>query len=85
MLVNSSMWAIFRPRRFLPGNKHICLDHDGVTETEGEGWKDDRNVLLTFLDPFDTPKMMRGVRDGIRHKRGKNIAAGISTTAASSV
>lgn len=59
MFVNSSMWAVFHPRRYLPLNKCIYLERDGVTETEGPGWKDDRLYWMTFLDPFGCLDMHR--------------------------
>lgn len=52
MLLNSFMWSVFHPRRYLPGNNHKFLERDGITETEGHGWKDERPLWVTFLDPF---------------------------------
>lgn len=52
MLVNSAMWSVFHPRRFLPRNNRVFLERDGVTETEGPGWEDPRAKWVTFLDPF---------------------------------
>lgn len=52
MLLNSTLWSVFHPRRFLPGNNRVYLERDGVTETEGHGWQDDRPKWETFLDPF---------------------------------
>lgn len=52
MLINSIIWTIFHPRRFLPVNNRIYLEQDGITETEGTEWKDERPQWITFLDPF---------------------------------
>ncbi|KAJ4417347.1 hypothetical protein N0V82_006211 [Gnomoniopsis sp. IMI 355080] len=52
MLLNSFMWSVFHPRRYLPGNNREFLERDGITETEGHGWKDERSMWVTFLDPF---------------------------------
>lgn len=52
MLLNSFMWSLFHPRRYLPGNNRVSLERDGVTETEGAGWEDGRPMWVTFLDPF---------------------------------
>lgn len=52
MFTNSSMWAVFHPRRYLPVNKRIYLERDGVTEVEGPGWKDERPNWMSFVDPF---------------------------------
>lgn len=59
MLINSSMWTIFHPRRFLPVNKRIYLEKDGVTETEGAEWKDKRPQWVTFLDPVGCLQLHR--------------------------
>lgn len=59
MFTNSSMWAAFHPRRYLPLNKRIYLERDGVTETEGPGWNDERSYWMTFLDPFGCMHMHR--------------------------
>ncbi|KAJ4396162.1 hypothetical protein N0V93_000381 [Gnomoniopsis smithogilvyi] len=52
MLLNSFMWSLFHPRRYLPGNNRVFLKKDGVTESEGSGWKDGRLLWVTFLDPL---------------------------------
>lgn len=52
MLINSCMWTVFHPLRYLPANNRTYLERDGVTEIEGSGLKDDRLLWVTFLDPF---------------------------------
>ncbi|KAK9425682.1 hypothetical protein SUNI508_03043 [Seiridium unicorne] len=52
MLVNSVVWNVWHPGRYLPADKNIYLTQDGVTETEGVEFKDERSFLVTLLDPF---------------------------------
>lgn len=52
MLVNSCLWTVFHPRKYLPANNRIYLEHDGVTETEGPEPKVERSSWMMFLDPF---------------------------------
>lgn len=52
MLVNSIMWNVFHPRRFLPENDTVYLAQDGMTRIKGPGWKDTRSFAETFFDPF---------------------------------
>lgn len=52
MLLNSIMWNIWHPGRYLPQNKLIHLAEDGVTEIQGTKSRDERNYLITVLDPF---------------------------------
>lgn len=52
MLVNSCLWTVYHPRRYLPVNNRIHLEQDGVTETEGPGWKAERSPWMTSVDPF---------------------------------
>lgn len=52
MLVNSTLWSVFHPRRYLPRTNRVFLERDGVTETEGPGWEDERPKWVTFLNPF---------------------------------
>lgn len=52
MLLNSVLWAVFHPRRYLPGSGRVYLERDGVTETEGAGWEDGRARWVTVVDPF---------------------------------
>ncbi|EJT98850.1 hypothetical protein DACRYDRAFT_70407 [Dacryopinax primogenitus] len=53
MVINSWMLNILHPSRFLPSNLKIYLAQDGVTEIEGRGFEDKRNILVTIFDPFD--------------------------------
>jgi hypothetical protein len=52
MLVNSVLWNVRHPRRYLPENYQVYLAQDGVTELEGPGWKDKRPFMVTMIDPF---------------------------------
>ncbi|KAA8641287.1 RTA1 domain-containing protein [Aspergillus tanneri] len=52
MLVNTLMWNLWHPRRYLPQHKSTYLAQDGITELEGPGWKDNRPWLVTLIDPF---------------------------------
>lgn len=63
MLANTAMWVVFHPRRYLPGNNRVFLERDGVTETEGPRWKDERPMWVTFVDPFGW-FMGKGMKSG---------------------
>jgi hypothetical protein len=52
MLLNSVLWNIWHPRRYLPENPARYLAQDGKTEVKGPGWKDTRSLTETFMDPF---------------------------------
>ncbi|KIX09108.1 uncharacterized protein Z518_00186 [Rhinocladiella mackenziei CBS 650.93] len=45
MLINSVLWNVWNPGRFLPRNYHVHLARDGRTEIEGENKSDDRPLL----------------------------------------
>lgn len=45
MLVNSLLWNVWSPGRYLPKDYHIYLARDGRTEIEGEEQSDDRPLL----------------------------------------
>ncbi|OTA65917.1 hypothetical protein K449DRAFT_297963, partial [Hypoxylon sp. EC38] len=60
MLCNSVLLNIRHPRRWLPGSNKVYLAKDGVTEIAGPGYKQERNILATLLDPFDLVGMIRG-------------------------
>lgn len=49
MLVNSALWNIWNPGRFLPGNHRIHLTREGV-EVEGPRDPDTRSVLIKTLN-----------------------------------
>lgn len=53
MLANSVLWNARHPGRYLPTNKNIYLDKDGITEVEGENCEDQRPFLVTLIDPFE--------------------------------
>ncbi|KAG7434110.1 Lipid-translocating exporter-like protein RTA1 [Fusarium oxysporum f. sp. raphani] len=60
MLCNLVMFNIRHPRRYLPKNNKIYLSTDGVTEIEGPGYKDPRNLWQTLIDPFDIQGLVTG-------------------------
>ncbi|KAI0382611.1 RTA1 like protein-domain-containing protein [Hypomontagnella monticulosa] len=63
MLLNSVLLNVRHPRRWLPETTKVYLAKDGVTEIMGPGYKEDRNIVATLLDPFDLYGMIKG-RDG---------------------
>jgi hypothetical protein len=52
MLVNSVLWNVRHPRRYLPQHSTTYLAQDCSTDLEGPGWKDTRPFVMTLLDPF---------------------------------
>ncbi|PLB53540.1 hypothetical protein P170DRAFT_508135 [Aspergillus steynii IBT 23096] len=52
MLVNTLLWNVSHPRRYIPQHCNVYLAQDGVTELEGPGWKDNRPFVVTLMDPF---------------------------------
>ena len=53
MFFNTAMLNVFHPGRYLPRSNKVFLAQDGVTELQGPGWEDNRNFLVTIIDPFD--------------------------------
>lgn len=51
MLINTVVWNISHPRRYLPEDQHIYLAQDGKTELLGPGWMDDQSWIMTWIDP----------------------------------
>jgi hypothetical protein len=45
MLINSVLWNVWNPSRYLSRNYHVYLAQDGRTEVEGEDKPDDRPFL----------------------------------------
>ncbi|KAH8195300.1 hypothetical protein TruAng_010523 [Truncatella angustata] len=65
MLINSVMWNVWHPGRYLPQNKRLHLMKDGVTEIEGIEDKDERSFLVTLIDPFGLcTAQRRKIEDG---------------------
>ncbi|GAB1311460.1 hypothetical protein MFIFM68171_01670 [Madurella fahalii] len=64
MLVNSVMWNVRHPRRYLPQSYKVYLAQDGSTELMGPGWGDKRNVVMTFVDPFGLVAMCEPGKKG---------------------
>ncbi|KAI0457003.1 putative RTA1 domain protein [Xylaria acuta] len=52
MLLNSVLWNIWNPGRYLPKNYHVHLAEDGRTEVEGEEDADDRPFLAKAAHVF---------------------------------
>ncbi|PGH11497.1 hypothetical protein AJ79_04872 [Helicocarpus griseus UAMH5409] len=52
MLINSVLWNVRHPGRYLPENYNTYLTRDGVRELVGPGWKDERPWIVTVCDPF---------------------------------
>jgi hypothetical protein len=51
MYLNSVLWNVRHPGHYLPGDYHVYLAQDGMSESLGPGWKDDQNWVMSFLDP----------------------------------
>jgi hypothetical protein len=45
MLINSVLWNVWNPGRYLPQNYHVYLAHDGTTEVEGDHQPDNRPLI----------------------------------------
>ncbi|KAF7561271.1 hypothetical protein G7046_g2874 [Stylonectria norvegica] len=48
MLINSMLWNVWHPGRYLPENKHVILAQDGTTEIQGPRTSDNRSLLAKF-------------------------------------
>ncbi|KAI1385305.1 RTA1 like protein-domain-containing protein [Hypoxylon trugodes] len=60
MLCNSVLLNVRHPRRWLPKSTKVYLAKDGVSEITGPGYKEERNIVATLLDPFDIYGMIKG-------------------------
>lgn len=60
MLMNSVLWNVRHPRRWLPKSSKVYLAKDGITEITGPGYKQERNFFVTLFDPFDLYGMIKG-------------------------
>ncbi|KAI1080270.1 RTA1 like protein-domain-containing protein [Whalleya microplaca] len=60
MLCNSVLLNIRHPRRWLPKSTKVYLARDGITEIRGPGYQQERNFLVTLVDPFDVYGMIKG-------------------------
>lgn len=52
MLLNSALWNIWNPGRYLPGNYHVHLAEDGRTELVSDEDADDRPFLAKAAHVF---------------------------------
>ncbi|RDL31402.1 uncharacterized protein BP5553_09611 [Venustampulla echinocandica] len=65
MLINSVLWNVWNPGRYLPKSYHVYLAQDGRTELQGQDEADDRPLLakagsvLTFGFLFRNKKVNR--------------------------
>ncbi|KAJ5887812.1 RTA-like protein [Penicillium taxi] len=53
MYGNTTLLNVFHPMKALPRSNKVYLAQDGQTEIKGPGFKDDRPLYMTFIDPFD--------------------------------
>lgn len=60
MLVNTYLWNLLHPAKFLPRDHKVYLSTDGRTELLGPGFLDKRSFIVTLLDPFDIVGLLRG-------------------------
>jgi len=74
MILNTWMLNIFHPSHFLPSNLNMHLALDGMTEIEGHGFEDKRNILMTSIDPFDIWGLViwGGKKHGLFEQQGRN-------------
>ncbi|KAM7192990.1 putative RTA1 domain protein [Rhypophila sp. PSN 637] len=50
MLINSVLWNVWSPGRYLPQNRSLHLATDGITEVMGQEEKDDRSLVFKVLN-----------------------------------
>ena len=67
MLINSSLFNVYPPLRYLSHNNKIYLAVDGKTELEGPGMVEKKPFLLTLSDPS------RYRRSGDRAKQQEQV------------
>ena len=80
MMVNTYLINARHPAMFLPRNNNIYLAQDGQTEVEGPGYKDDRNIVQTILDPFDIFGLVKRKDRQNRFWENQTAAAGVNTS-----
>ncbi|KAI0181196.1 putative RTA1 domain protein [Hypoxylon sp. FL1284] len=68
MLLNSVLWNVWNPGRYLPRNYHVYLDRDGVTEIEGEAKPDNRSFLAKVACTLTFGLLFRQKDDGAEKK-----------------
>ncbi|KAH6652088.1 RTA1 like protein-domain-containing protein [Truncatella angustata] len=66
MLLNSVLWNVRHPRRWLPKSTTVYLAADGIVEIMGPGYEQERNFIATLLDPFDIYGVVTGKGKKIR-------------------
>lgn len=65
MLVNSAMWNIWHPGRFLPRSRRVHLGKDGIVVT-AERKLDERSVLMKGVHLMTLGMMFRRKEKGRR-------------------
>lgn len=78
MIINSYLWNGLHPMRSLPSNYHVYLSKDGHTEVEGQGWKDTRPFILTWIDPFGL--MIQGNDEKVPFRECQESGSGRKST-----
>ena len=67
MLVNSWLWNIWHPGRFLPRDQHVYLARDG-TEVTGEKHEDGRPLLAKTANVLTFGLLFRDKKKGAHHR-----------------
>ena len=62
MLINSVIWNVWNPGRYLPQNHHVYLSRDGRTEIVGGDGRDDRPLWAKFASLLTFGLMFRQKR-----------------------
>lgn len=66
LLLNLVLLHVSPPRRYLPQNRSVYLAQGGVTELEGPGFKDNRNICVILMDPLDLVGLIKGTNKTTR-------------------
>ncbi|CAJ2501184.1 Uu.00g040370.m01.CDS01 [Anthostomella pinea] len=86
MLINSVLWNVWNPGRYLPRNHHVYLAKDGTTEIQGEEAPDERSFankaghVLTFGILFRRKEARRGFQELEELSDARPIEPGPSST-----
>jgi hypothetical protein len=54
----------------------VYLAKDGVSEVMGPGYKEDRNIVATLIDPFDLYGLVRGKDNKTRFWENDGVSGG---------
>ena len=80
MMINTWLINARHPAMFLPRKNNVYLSQNGTTEIEGPGYKDDRNIVQTILDPFDLIGLIRGKDKQTKFWEQSPQGAGVAKT-----